>query len=318
MAFPASWSDWTSSSEWDSRPVPLAQRGGDVYFIIHHAVNTRVQDTIALSKPGGRQVSMTWAIGPAYSGVTSPVYCVAIVPEEYRPFTTASSLDGAAVTVEVSNIDLSATYPVAQEAKEWCAQIAAYMHVTYGMPLNRTYILSHQEVYSRGYGSYATACPGPDLQSSLDWIVNRAIQIVNGGSASGKKKTVTTLYHTRFTAGAPKANVVQLCKELGWPLDPNNGILYSLCGDSVGTPANTLLSQDPNLAQGLAGAHGSSVELSADTFVGWVRAYGAPVRIGGDIEVGDITVPSDPEVVKALKSIDAGVRAGRTIAPVTA
>lgn len=174
MSFPTSWNDFTTPTEYGPRPRPLEQRGGDVYFIVHHAVNRRVQDTIALSKPGGRRVSMTFAIGPTQAGVESPVYCVGVVPESMRPFTTASPLDQAAFTVEVSNLDLTADYPVAVAAKEWLAQIAAYMHRTFQMPLDRTHVLSHQEVHKRGFGSYPTACPGPDLQRSLDDIIDRA------------------------------------------------------------------------------------------------------------------------------------------------
>lgn len=178
FSFIPSWEDFTSDS--GSRSMPLAYRGGDVYFVIHHAVNYRVQDTIALSKPGGKQVSMSFAIGPTVAGVASPVYCVYVVDESRRPYTTASWIDDQAITVEVSNLDMSANYPVAHEAKEWCALIAAWMHVQYGMPLDRWHVTSHQEVYARGWGSYATACPGPDLQAALDWIVARAIDLVNG------------------------------------------------------------------------------------------------------------------------------------------
>lgn len=176
MTFLTSWNDYTTDC--GIRPLQLENRGGDVYFIIHHAVNRVVQDTIALSKPGGKQVSMSFAIGPTTPGVEAPVYCVGVVPESRWPYTTASFLDKQALTVEVSNLDLGGSYPVAQAAKEWLAQIAAYMHTAYAMPLDRVHILSHQEVYARGYGSYATACPGGDLQASLDWIVNRAKQIL--------------------------------------------------------------------------------------------------------------------------------------------
>lgn len=178
MSFPTSWNDFTTSTEYGPRPRPLEQRGGDVYLLAHHAVNRVVQDTIALSKPGGRRVSETFAIGPTTAGVEAPVYCVGVVPESARPFTTASELDAAAFTVEVSNIDLTADYPVAAAAKEWLAQIAAYMHRTFQMPLDRAHVLSHQEVYRLGLGSYPTACPGPDLQRSLDDIVSRAIELV--------------------------------------------------------------------------------------------------------------------------------------------
>lgn len=184
MAFPISWVDLTSDS--DPRSVPLEQRGGDVYLLVHHAVNRVVQDSIAISKPGGRATSMNLAMGPTSPGVTSPIYCVLVVSFDRRAWTTASSIDDRGITVEVSNIDITASYPVAMEAKELLARTAAEMHKVYGMPLDRTHVLSHQEVYARGLGSYATACPGPDLQSAMDWIVARAKQITSGGDMALK------------------------------------------------------------------------------------------------------------------------------------
>lgn len=178
MAFPISWTDLTGSSEWSARSAQLQNRGGDVYFIIHHAYNRVVQDTIALSKPGGKQVSMTFAVGPTSPGVSSPIYCVYVVPVEYRPFTTASSLDDRAITVETSNLDLNSPYPVATEAKTLLALIAAEMHIVYGMPLDTVHILDHSQVNARGYGSYVTECAGGDLRGAIGWIIEQAKKFV--------------------------------------------------------------------------------------------------------------------------------------------
>lgn len=183
MAFPISWTDLTSTSESSPRTVQLQNRGGDVYLIIHHAYNRVVQDTIALSKPGGKQVSMTFAVGPTSPGVSSPIYCVYVVPIERRPFTTASSLDDRAITVETSNINLNAPYPVATEAKMLLAQIAAEMHIVYGMPLDTVHILDHSQVYGRGYGSYSTECAGGDLRGAIGWIIAEAQKLVTPPTA---------------------------------------------------------------------------------------------------------------------------------------
>lgn len=219
MSFATSWDDWTSDS--GSRPLPLAARGGDVYVIAHHAVNRVVQDTIALSKPGGRQVSMSFAIGPTVAGVEAPVYCVGVVPEDRRPYTTASSLDGAALTAEVSNLNLSADYPVAASAKEWLAQIAAYAHTDYGMPLDRVHVLDHQEVYARGYGSYPTACPGPDLHESMDFIVERAKDIV---TPTLMRRSAMTTRFAMIGSGDGKGGagtLVALAGDVGYPCPGN-------------------------------------------------------------------------------------------------
>ena len=163
------------------RPIPLDELDGDdVFLVIHHAVEDTVQDVIALSKPGGKTVSMTGTIGPTVAG-SHEIFNVLVVPwNNGRPYTTSSWIDDKALTFEVCNLSLSAPYPVAQEAKQRLAEIAAAMHVEYGMPLNRWNICSHQEVYARGWDSYPTQCPGEDLQGSLDWIVRQAQLIVAG------------------------------------------------------------------------------------------------------------------------------------------
>lgn len=197
------WVDFTS----DCRPrsVPLSRRNGDVFMVVHHAYNRKVQDTIALSKPGGKTVSESCAMGPTTAGVTSPIYSVHVVPwNTHRPYTTASSIDDKAFTYEVSNVDLNSPFPVAMEAKRKIAEFAAALHLQVGLPLNRWHITSHQEVYARGWGSYATACPGPDLQGALNWIVDEAIRIVAEWlrpSALGPDlKEMTSMGHRQYYA----------------------------------------------------------------------------------------------------------------------
>lgn len=170
------WEDFTSDS--DPRSLPLEARNGDVFMVVHHAFNEDVDQTIALSKPGGRTVSMTGALGPQNPNDPHNIVAIMAVPLHRRPWTTASFIDDKAVTFECSNLDLAEPYPVVQEIKEFLALAAAHMHIDYGMPLNRWHVCDHSEVYARGWGSYATACCGADLRGSLDWIVARAVQLV--------------------------------------------------------------------------------------------------------------------------------------------
>lgn len=177
MTFPVDWEDNVTTDQ-EPRTRDLHSRNGDVYFIIHHSVTLRVQDTIATFW-SDREVSANFAIGPLNAG-GDDIKVVRTVPENQRAWTTASSLDDRALTTEVCDQALGGNYPVSSKAKEKLAQIVAYMNREYGMPIDRAHVLSHQEAYARGYGSYATACPGPDLQASLDQIVVRARDIASG------------------------------------------------------------------------------------------------------------------------------------------
>jgi hypothetical protein len=172
------WIDLTSDTEPRSRP--LTSRQGDVFLVIHHAYNRLIQDTIALSKPGGKTVTETFALGPAAIG--APYLSCLVVPwNTHRPYTTASSIDDKAITTEVSNLQLTPPYTVGNDALYFLAEVAAAMAVELGMPLDRWHVTCHVEVYQRGWGSYVTACPGGHLHGALDWIVETAKLIVAGG-----------------------------------------------------------------------------------------------------------------------------------------
>ena len=188
MTFPGV--DWIDNvpTDQEARTQDLHLRKGDVYFIIHHSVTTRVQDTIATFK-SDREVSANFAIGPIVTG-GDDIKVVLTVPENRRAWTSASNLDDRALTTEVCDKALGGNYPISENAKKILSSIAAYMHIEYGMPLDRVHILTHQEVYARGYGSYATACAGPDMQASLDAIVAEAIRLIT--HAESELDTMTT------------------------------------------------------------------------------------------------------------------------------
>lgn len=191
------WVDLTADTE--PRTRPLTQRGGDVFFVIHHAYNRLIQDTIALSKPGGKTVTETFALGPAQIG--GPYYSALVVPwNTHRPYTTASSIDDKAITTECSNLQLIPPYTVGDDALYFLAEVAAAMHVELGMPLDRWHVTCHVEVYQRGWGSYATACPGGHLHGALDWIVEQAIRIVAGEGRDTTDRTKGSSTMTTFYA----------------------------------------------------------------------------------------------------------------------
>lgn len=178
MAFPVDWEDLIPN-DFQARSRSLHSRGGDVYVVAHHAVARTVGQIIATFKSAARTVSAQWAIGPINAGVDN-YKVVRTVQEWNRAYTTAASIDDRAVTFEMANLVLAPPWPVGQTGKNIVVAIIVYMHREYGMPIDRYHVTCHREVYQRGWGSYATACPGDDLHASLDWCVAEARRQVAG------------------------------------------------------------------------------------------------------------------------------------------
>lgn len=156
---------YTASSEYSTR-------GGRAirYLQIHHATMTSLSGLISLMQPGGRTVSANGALG-------NDGHLVEVVPLAFRAFTSATSFDQQCLTVETCNTTLSPTWGISTASRERLARLAVSMY-RQGLlgGLTRQYIIGHYEVP----GTYATACPGPDM--NLDWIVRRAQEIYNNGS----------------------------------------------------------------------------------------------------------------------------------------
>lgn len=305
MTFPTDWNHWVALTESSSRPSDLSSLGGNMFVVVHHAYNLTVQATIAMAEAGGKQVSENFAIGPTAPGTAEPIYCVGVVPESRRAFTTASWVDGVALTMEVSNIDLNSPYPVAQAAKEKIAQIVAYAHTEYGMPIDRWHVTSHQEVYARGWGSYATACPGGDLQGALDWICARAIQIVNGTPLLKEDDDMPRL--VPLVMGAPPQFTGDMAligtgKAQGYKKDSR---MLSLLIDA-GTPVSTvgMYGTDANLVGTAYGDVTANVEVSPEDMEALATA------IAEKVEVEDM--PLSPADLAKIDALDDDERAAQT------
>lgn len=95
--------------------------------------------------------------------------------------------------------------------------------------------------------------------------------------------------------------------------------IYATAGGSPGTPANFRKyargaamgnsSTDPAILAGQA--HGPHVPVDHATFVALEAAYLAPVKIDGQIEVGDVTVPAadNTAIVAAIEALGASLLA---------
>ena len=140
-------------------------------IILHHQASTNDDATIDLMVSGRKQVSSNYT-------VSNEGRATLVVPEEYRAWTSSSAhWDGRAITFEIEN-ESSNGWTVSSTAHEKVARICADVAIRYGFPLNRDTVIGHRELYTRYGASYATACPG---SLNMDWIVNRANQIIREG-----------------------------------------------------------------------------------------------------------------------------------------
>lgn len=172
-----------------------ARSGAIVRFIWHHQAGTSDDGTLAMMTTAGlKDVSATWTVdnkAPVGAGLRDYARITAVVPEERRPWTTASALDDGALTVECANStgpDGDPPYSISDASFEACARLAAYAEAAYGVPLQRATAangwrghMGHKEAPD----TYATACP-----MNLD--IDRILDLASGGSLGGGALQPTT------------------------------------------------------------------------------------------------------------------------------
>lgn len=139
---------------------------------IHHATTTSYGALRALMAPGGRTVSANG--GMANDGTLYEI----VRTSDRRAFTSASSFDNQSLTVEVCNTTLGPEWGISAACRTRLARLAVGMYragILSGLYRGVGGIIGHSEVP----GSYATACPGPDMH--IDWIVAEAQRLYAAG-----------------------------------------------------------------------------------------------------------------------------------------
>lgn len=139
---------------------------------IHHATTTSYSALRSLMDPGGRTVSANGAM--ANDGELGEV----VRTSDRRAFTSSSSFDNQSLTVEVCNISLSPYWGISAACRTRLARLAVGMYrngILAHLGRGIGGILGHYEVP----GTYATACPGPDMH--LDWIAAEAQALYAAG-----------------------------------------------------------------------------------------------------------------------------------------
>lgn len=145
-------------------------------WIIHHAATTSRSAVLSMMSTGSRQVSANYVIDGQH--------IIGVVPEEYRAWTSASSIgDGENLTVEIVNNAVGATdmtWTISNESYASIAKLIADTADRYGFTIDRNNIIGHREVLGRYQQGYSTSCPsGIDL----DRVVRDARAVVEGAPA---------------------------------------------------------------------------------------------------------------------------------------
>lgn len=171
-------------TRWSSQHSP--RTGPITRFVWHHQASTNDDATIDMMVSGARQVSATWTINNDNPGGRGHSRITAVVPEDRRPWTTSSAtVDGPALTVECANSTGAPGWGIADASIEAAAELAAYAHEAYGVPLRRITSpadtsghIGHNEclaIWPNDPGLYATAC---QMNLDIDRILTRAAELL--------------------------------------------------------------------------------------------------------------------------------------------
>lgn len=254
--------EYTAASEYGSRA------GADIdSFGIHHAVTTSLQAIIDLSKPGGREVSMTLAVKDHER--------VLVVPIESRPYTSASKFDLRSVTVEAANQTMAPDYLLSDATYDSLSIIGAHLARDYGVPLRIGVpgVYEHKNLYQWFEASYPTACAGPHFNTQR--VINGSVAYLAGAASKPERRnTMTTLYVITKDDKRPAATT-----------PASNFERWALAGDGRGDGA-WLETADLNLANDWSVAHGRHVWLTKATYDSFRAAYTSGQPVSGGVGGG--------------------------------
>jgi hypothetical protein len=174
-------SQWLTNQETESDP-----RRSDVgYLQVHHTAYPSTSGARALMDPGGRTVSANGLLDP-----DGHLYEVVLLSR--RAYTSATGFDHNCLTVETVNTTGGPTWGISEASRLRLAHLAVAMFRAGILgSLTRAHIIGHGEVP----GTYATACPGPDMH--LDHICELA-QAIHAGVPKPKPIQEDPMYNLTF------------------------------------------------------------------------------------------------------------------------
>lgn len=166
------------------------------YIVHHHMATTGFNGVLDMWHRASKE-------GSAHIAISNDGEIVEVVPEHLRAWSLSSeSFDSQALVTEIANESLGGSWPVSSAAHEAAARVTADWCKAWNIPCNREHVIDHGEVYTRFGKSYATACAGG---LDLDWIVNRANQLI-GNPSEFASITPTTRPSLSATVGIPRTD----------------------------------------------------------------------------------------------------------------
>lgn len=158
-------------------PLSSSRDSGDAieWFIIHHQASVN-DDEGYFKSDNSRGSCPTWQVKKDGS-------IVEFISPDKRPSSTGGA-NSKSVAVETQNTNGDPIWGISTDSHESIAQVVAWVSqqteingVPVRLELDRAHVFGHNETKSKtGIEVPATACPGPSM--NLDWIVNRAKEIV--------------------------------------------------------------------------------------------------------------------------------------------
>lgn len=171
---------YPDAARWGHSPSSEPRGNNKVkWFIIHHFGDAKLPSADAqwnffMSNRGDNGVAPTWQV----NADGSVFECVP--PDAYRPWASGKA-DFNAVCVETQNTSSAPEWGISQASMEAIAHLVVWASKRYGFPIDRDHVFGDREIEAKtGIKTRATMCPGPSMD--IDWIVDRAKKIAEGGS----------------------------------------------------------------------------------------------------------------------------------------
>jgi N-acetylmuramoyl-L-alanine amidase len=181
-----------------NRTISTAQHGPRSraidHVILHHAASANLNGVLDMIARATRRVSYNYVIGPDGT-------IVGVVNETRRSWSVANEpWDSRSITICAINSAVGGSWPVSEATHQRMGALVGDICRRRGIPINRTRIFGHRELFTRHGAGYATACPGG---LNMDHVVAIAAHGTPAPIPEEEEETMTVgQVHFRNSAGA--------------------------------------------------------------------------------------------------------------------